>query len=253
MQLAFLDEFGHIGPFLSRSDANHNTSPVFGLAGYVMPHTQVRHFATFFYQLKNAMLAADLRKCGVHPATWEKKGSELVNTKTIKKYANVRTGMHRLLNELYKCDGRIIYYGRQKYQTPQDSKASGLYTTVLGHTIRGLDRYCCGKGELFMMILDQHSNRLKLLEAASKTMFGGEARCLIEPPFQVESHLYQTVQAADWIATLVGRIEAYRANPAEYADWEWAERLYGAKVRSLSTHSRMWRPQSAATSATPAA
>jgi len=223
-----------------------------------MPHRQVRHFATFFFQLKSFMLAADIKRCGVHPATWEKKGSELINTRTIKKYANIRTGVHRLLNELYKCNGRIIFYGREKYQSPQDSNSSGLYTTVLSHSIRAIDRYCCDRNEQFMMILDQHSNRLKLLEAASKTMFGGEpARCLIEPPFQVESHLYQTVQAADWIATLVGRLEAYRVAPVEYADWEWADRLYGAKVQKLATHSKLWRPRSStavpAPSSSPAA
>lgn len=95
-----------------------------------------------------------------------------------------------------------------------------------------------------MMILDQHSDRIKLLESASKTMFSpnNPARCLLEPPFQVESHLYQTIQAADWIATLIGRLMAYAVEPQQYADWEWAERLYGNKVRSISTHSSLWRP-----------
>jgi hypothetical protein len=246
MLIAFHDEFGHCGPFIARSDPHHNTSPVFGLAGYVMPNSEVRHFATFFFQLKSNMLAADLKKCGVHPATWEKKGSELINTKSVLKYPHIRQGISRLLNEMYKRGGRIIYYGRQKYQSPQDSNSSGLYTTVLAHTIRSIDRYCCVRKEQFMMILDQHPSRLRLLEAATKTMFGGHpARCLIEPPFQVESHLYQTVQAADWISTLIGRIEAYRVAPAEYADWEWAERLFGSKVQALSTHSTLWRPKSA--------
>lgn len=248
MLIAFHDEFGHCGPFISRSHSNHNTSPVFGLAGYVMPNRHVRHFATFFFQLKSWMLAHELNQCGVHPATWEKKGSQLINTKNIKKYAHIREGIHRLLNELYKCQGRIVFYGREKYQSPQDSNSNGLYATVLSHTIRAIDRYCCGRNEQFMMILDQHPNRLSLLETASKTMFGGEpARCLIEPPFQVESHLYQTVQAADWIATLIGRIEAFRVAPAQYGDWEWAERLYGEKLTKLATHSKMWRPRSAQT------
>ena len=89
----------------------------------------------------------------------------------------------------------------------------------------------------FMMILDQHQDRIKLLEAASKTMFGDDpARRLMEPPFQVESHLYQTVQAADWIAALIGRIEAYRVAPEQYSVWAWAEEMYGEKVRVLSTH-----------------
>ena len=41
---AYLDEFGHVGPYVSRADPHHNDSPVFGLAGYVLPAVQVRGF-----------------------------------------------------------------------------------------------------------------------------------------------------------------------------------------------------------------
>ena len=30
--IAYLDEFGHVGPYISRSDPRHNDSPVFGFA-----------------------------------------------------------------------------------------------------------------------------------------------------------------------------------------------------------------------------
>lgn len=244
MLIAFLDEFGHSGPFISRTDPRYSHSPVFGLAGYVLPHQQVRHFATFFFQLKSQMLAAELAAVQEHPATWEKKGSDLITTRNIRRYAHIREGLFRILREIYKCKGKLVYYGRQKYQTPTASNSSGLYTTVLSHSIRAIDGYCCSLNGQFLMILDQHSDRLKLLESASKTMFSPQnpARCLIEPPFQVESHLYQTIQAADWIATLVGRVMAFSVEPQQYADWEWAERYFGARIRALSTHSTIWRP-----------
>jgi len=246
MQIAFLDEFGHIGPFVSRAHAKFNHSPVFGLAGFVLPHEEVRSFSTWFFQLKNGMFAADLRASTQHPATWEKKGVEIFNTRNVKRYAVIREGASRLLNRINKSGGRVFYYGRQKYKKPEDSHPSGLYTTCMGHTIRQLDRYAIYKHKCFMVILDQHSDRLKLLETSAKTMFGNDpARKLVEAPFQVESHLYQTVQAADWIAALVGRVMAYRAAPHEYADWEWAERLYGARIDAVSTHSKLWRPYSA--------
>lgn len=247
MHIAFLDEFGHIGPFRSRSDPKYKQSPVFGLAGYVLPHIQVRHFATFFLQLKSQMLKADLAACGDHPATWEKKGTELITTRNIKRYRHVREGLARLINEIRKCDGKIIYYGREKYMKPEDGNSSGLYTTVLWHTIRNIDNFCCQKNSQFLMILDQHSDRLRLLESATKTMFSthNPARCLLEPPFQVESHLYQTIQAADWIATLVGRLQAHSCEPHQYADWEWAEHYFGRSIKNLATHSTMWRPSNA--------
>lgn len=243
MLIAFLDEFGHIGPFVSRTDPQYNHSPVFGLAGYVLPHNQVRHFATFYFQLKTKMLAAELKFVQDHPATWEKKGKELITSRNIQKFAHVREGLIRLLNEIYKCNGKVVYYGRQKYQTPAASNSSGLYTTVMTHTIRAIDSYCCHIRGQFMMILDQHSDRLKLLESATKTMFNPDspARCLIEPPFQVESHLYQTIQAADWIATLVGRLLSFTVEPQQYSDWDWAEKYFGSRIRALSTHSSLWR------------
>jgi hypothetical protein len=181
----------------------------------------------------------------VHPATWEKKGSELISTKNVKKSRSVRSAVHRLLNEIYQCNGRIVFYGREKYQSADDSNSHGLYKTALSHSIRSIDRYASQVNGHFMMILDQHQGRIKLLESASKTMFGGQpARRLMEPPFQVESHLYQTVQAADWIATLIGRIEAYRVAPSQYGDWAWADEIYGEKVKRLATHSTLWRPAS---------
>lgn len=245
MHLAFLDEFGHCGPYVARNDKSYNQSPVFGLAGYVIPHHEARNFATFFLKLKSTMLAADLAKVKKHPATWEKKGNALITSGNIRKYAHIREGLARFLNELYKRGGRIFWYGREKYLPPEQSHSSGLYTTVLAHSIRNLDAYVAGRNSQFLMILDQHSDRIRLLETAAKTMFSSEspARALIEPPFEVESHLYQTIQAADWIATLVGRLMAYKIAPEAFADWEWAERLYGNRVRSLSTHSQLWVPR----------
>ena len=50
--LAYLDEFGHIGPYVSKDDPKHRTSPVFGFAGFVLPAEEVRGFGTWFFQRK---------------------------------------------------------------------------------------------------------------------------------------------------------------------------------------------------------
>lgn len=186
------------------------------------------------------------RESGKHPATWEKKGNGLITSRNIRNYYRVRAALIRIINQINSLDGKLLYYGREKYLDPQHSNATGLYTTVLSHTIRQLDRYCDSKNEKFLLILDEHESRLELLEAAAKTMFGQQAaRCLLEPPFQVESHLYQTIQAADWIASLIGRLLAYRVSPTEYSDWDWAETIYGRRINAVSTHSILWRPKSA--------
>jgi len=153
--------------------------------------------------------------------------------------------MGRLINKIYKLDGKLFYHGREKYQAPQDCNSAGLYKTVLSRTIRKIDRYADVRQDQFMMILDQHSQRINLLATAAKTMFGNEpARNLIEPPFEVESHLYQTAQAADWIAAIVGRLMAYRAVEAQYSDWKWVEDRFGSRIENNVTHSLMKRPPS---------
>lgn len=50
----YLDEFGHIGPYVSRTHPKYNTSPLFGLAGLIFPASSIRKFSAFFFQLKIA-------------------------------------------------------------------------------------------------------------------------------------------------------------------------------------------------------
>ena len=72
---AYLDEFGHIGPYVSRGDPRYKESPVFGLAGFVLPAEAVRGFGTWFFQRKCELLAFEIARSGEHPALWEKKGA----------------------------------------------------------------------------------------------------------------------------------------------------------------------------------
>ena len=72
---AYLDEFGHVGPYVARTDPKYRESPVFGLAGFVLPADEVRGFGTWFYQRKCELLAFEIARSGKHPALWEKKGA----------------------------------------------------------------------------------------------------------------------------------------------------------------------------------
>ena len=91
----------------------------------------------------------------------------------------------------------------------------------------------------FLLALDEHPSRDAVLTAVARDMYGrGEPRRrLIEPPFHLESHRYQTVQAADWIAALVGRLGAFRAEPEAWPENAvfrryFEERLAGVQFRS---------------------
>jgi hypothetical protein len=242
IQIAYLDEFGHIGPFISRTHIRYQESPVFGLAGLILPMEEVRAFGTWFFQRKQELLAWEIERSGKHPATWEKKGSSLYTLANIKKYAELRKFTNRFLNKIRSVNGRVIFVGIEKHATPHDHDPNALYISLLRETIKRINQYSevdCVNGTNFLLVLDEHDQRDALVTAAAQAMYNSEEprRRLIEPPFQVESERYQTVQAADWIAGLVGRIAAVWARPDEYQDWTpfrtyFEARLNHAAVRS---------------------
>ncbi len=221
--IAYLDEFGHVGPYVSRDDARHNDSPVFGLAGFIMPVEQVRGFGTWFFQRKCELLRFEIKRAGEHPAVWEKKGSSLYTVTNVTRYLELRQTTFRLLNKIDRLGGRIFYFGIRKTAEPENHDANAMYLRVLAEAIRRLDMFCREdqpSPERFLLALDEHPLRSDLLTEAAQGMYGGDepTRQLIEPPFQLESHRYQTAQAADWIAGLLGRLGAIWKEPEAWPE-----------------------------------
>ena len=97
-----------------------------------------------------------------------------------------------------------------------------LYTSVLLEAIKRIDQFCMERNppDNFLLALDEHDQRAALITEVSRSMYAGAEprRRLVEPLFNLESHRYQTIQAADWIAALVGRLRAFRADPESYAE-----------------------------------
>lgn len=239
LYFAYLDEFGHIGPYIARNDPAHNDSPVFGLAGMILPYNQVRAFSTWFYQLKCRLLEWEIQEAGQHPSTWEKKGSALYTTRNVTTYPELRRATFRLLNKIRAVGGHVFYVGLQKNRPVAEFNAQGLYLTVLGEAMKRLNQYADERDAEMIIVMDEHQDREAILTRASQAMYGGPTprRRIIEPPFQVESERYQTCQCADWLCGLVGRIGAYQSQPVEWNDMAWTQtyfqdRLDAASVRS---------------------
>jgi hypothetical protein len=178
-----------LAPNISRHAKTYNESPVFGLAGIILPETAIRPFATKFLQLKERLFRSEINKSGVLSSLWEKKGIEIFTAKKVVRYPHFRSTGFRLINSVRDCGGSLFYYGREKITGDNANLDSiGLYTTVLGHTIRQLEAYGKTFDENFIMVVDQHSARKQLLVTASKTMFGHTpARHMLSPPFEVRA------------------------------------------------------------------
>lgn len=240
--VAYLDEFGHIGPYIGRHDPLHNDSPVFGLAGLVLPIDQARSFATWFFQRKCELLKFEINRSGSHPAIWEKKGSALYTARNIERYQELRQFTFRFLNKIDAVGGFVFYVGIEKSRIVANHNSKVLYLAILREAIKRLDHFCtldCSPIEDFLIVMDEHSQRDGLVTEASIAMFGNSdpRRALIEPPFQVESHRYQTVQAADWIAGLVGRLGSVWADQASYPENNIFRKYFESRIVNASRRS----------------
>lgn len=244
MIFAYLDEFGHVGPFFGRHHPTHNTSPIFGLAGILLPEAAVRPFATFFLQHKQHLLASDIAKSGKQAYEWEKKGTNLFTAKSLERYPAIRQSMFSLINRIKQDNGRIFYYGRQKIYDRDDLNANGLYRTVFSHAIRQIDYYCRSIDQNYILIVDENSARKELLETAAKTMFGKDPTWkLLSPPFEVESYINQNIQAADWISSIVGRMWSSKVDPEGFGNYTQYQKYFWDRLHSAATHSTVMMRQ----------
>lgn len=242
--VAYLDEFGHVGQYVSRSHAQFKTSPVFGLGGVLLPATQVREFAIFFYQLKCQLLAWDLvneNPRNLPAYQWEKKGSKLYTVRNITQYRTLRQSTFRLLNHIRKIGGHVFYAGEYKSAPPDRHDATETFKRQLLNAVRTIDRYCAPSGSTFMLLLDEQRAgnewRERNVEACTLAMFEDAAekcRSLIEPPLQGESHLFQTLQCADWICGLVGRLMTLAVSPEEYPDWAPFDKYFSDRLANAA-------------------
>lgn len=60
--LAYIDEIGETGAFVSRDDARYKTSPAFGYAGFIIPADNARAFGQAFTENKRTLFATELAR-----------------------------------------------------------------------------------------------------------------------------------------------------------------------------------------------
>lgn len=245
LYVAYMDEFGHVGPYLNHSHEKHKTHPVFGLGGLVLPYTQVRPFSSFFFNLKKNLLEFELERSGEHPAKWEKKGSALYTIKNIEKYRQLRQATFRILNKIRKMDGFLIYVGVEKRRSLANHNSKQLFLSVLREMIKRLDQECLQRSSKFILVLDEQEKNVmrgQTVETASIEMHGNSSRaCLIEAPMQLESHLYQTIQCADWLCGIFGRLTFHECDPEARPENSIADRFFKERVTEVATRSSIRR------------
>ncbi len=242
--LVYLDEFGHIGPFVSRTHPSYNTFPVFGFGGIIIPADQVRSFSSWFFKLKCNLLAFEISRANVPAHSWEKKGAALYTTANVLHYPELRRATFRLFNQINARGGHVFYVGVEKSASPENHSPNALTFSVLREAIRRLHSYCVRDVDedagylIFLDRRDEQTYRDTLVTVTQQEMYRRNPRwTLLEAPTQVESHRYQLMQAADWICGLLGRIETYHARQDEYPELDWTDRYFTDRLNRIAIRS----------------
>lgn len=128
MLLAYLDEIGETGAFVSRDDRRYNTSPAFGYAGFVIDANKARSFGHIFFEEKRALYQAELAAAD-HPSRWERKGSDIFRTNTHERLPHqirvVNGLVQQCLKRLITVEGVGLVAGAGASRPPTTLEGSG--------------------------------------------------------------------------------------------------------------------------------
>lgn len=228
MLLAYIDEIGETGAFVSKDHARFNTSPAFGYAGFIIPEENARPFGQQFTFVKRSLFKNQIAQA-TDPGKWERKGADIFRATTPDTHPYQLRAFNGLIQRLRANGGQVFYYaGEKPVGTPhqvrfdrQEREAEAMRET--------LNRLCSQAEESqqnLLVMIDQITEKTRaerlpnmyghILSRASERQ---EMKRIVEPPMHVDSVLSANIQFADWIATAVTRAMEYQLIQSSPYDW----------------------------------
>lgn len=228
MLLAYIDEVGETGAFVSPSDRRYNTSPAFGYAGFILPAAEARHFGAIFNSQKRVLFKNEHAAAG-NSGQWEVKGASLFRPETPERHPqNLRVFDH-LVGQVQSLGGKLFYYCDEKpVGTPQQTSldTEARESAAMQETLNRIARHADVAGNHVMVVIDQinektRSQRLPNMYGHILARAGQypEMRRIIEPPMHVDSQLSANIQFADWVAAAVTRAIDYQLVETSRYTW----------------------------------
>ncbi|MBD3779613.1 MAG: DUF3800 domain-containing protein [Micrococcales bacterium] len=251
MLLAYIDEIGETGAFVSRDDPRFNTSPAFGYAGFVVPAESARLFGAAFQAAKRTLYREEIA-LAPHPGRWERKGSSIFRPDTPARYPEQLRVFNGLVRRARDLGARLFYYADEKpLGTPKQTQLDTVdrETRAMRETLNRIARHADTAGRNVMVVIDQvnEKTRSERVPAMYGHILGRavdfpEMRRIIEPPMHVDSVLSANIQFADWIAACVSRAVDYHLVQGSVFGWVTSTRAVDAVRGAFTAESklRLW-------------
>ena len=235
MLIAYIDEVGEAGAFISKDHRRFNISPVFGYAGFVVPeqhvHALSRDVAITKQRFHSLLCGANQEEYDKYTPTWERKGADLLS-----KHAMARAGrqevdeLRALLSRISGTyGGKLFYFVREKpigspaqvwgKDTGNSWEAQREERTLecLGEAINRLCRHAEHEDENILLFQDMINEKQRFQQVRrsyahiySRIKEHQEMLRILEAPAYIDSELSTNIQCADWVAALIGRACDYQ-------------------------------------------
>ncbi|WP_324649862.1 DUF3800 domain-containing protein [Georgenia sp. H159] len=254
MLIAYLDEFGHVGPYISRDHRKFNNHPLFGYGGFVADAKHIRSFGGYFERIKERTFSSEIEAAGAHPRRWEKKGADLLTQGSWDRFSNSTTRMlHDLSRRLCQNGGRFFYYGEAKpvgsaKETGQSS--SDRSGSILSTAISRLATFADLQGDDLLIFLDQVDDKQRDDAITRMASFiyskssPPETARVLEVPMQIESVRYGAMQFADWYCALISRATTCRFVESDLFPWSVSLFREVSLIHGTTAGtSRVWLPR----------
>lgn len=218
MLLAYIDEIGEPGAFVSPTHPKYNTSPAFGYAGFLIHEDAAREFGAHMQREKETVFASEIGD--EHPGRWERKGASIFRPVTLQKYPQQLRVFNALVEHLRSKGGNLFYYADEKPQgTPKQTSLDVVAreSQAMGETLNRLARQAHRLDSNIMVLIDHvnEKTRTDRLSQMYRHILGRassypEMRRIVEPPMHVDSTLSSNIQFADWVAACLTRAIDYQ-------------------------------------------
>ncbi|WP_010534008.1 DUF3800 domain-containing protein [Brachybacterium squillarum] len=248
MLLAYIDEIGEPGAFVSRQDARFNTSPAFGYAGFIIPEQRARDFGSVFAEQKRTLFKNEIKKAD-HPGRWEKKGASIFSALAPRDHPSQLRVFDHLVRTVTQMGGNLFYYADEKpIGTPKQVQLDPARTEreAMEETLNRIARHAAHSSSNVMIIIDQINEKTRAERLPN--MYGHilgrssdyqEMQRILEPPMHVDSQLSANVQFADWIAACAGRAVDYQLIVDSRYNWIADERSLKRIRGSFTSESKL--------------
>lgn len=249
MLLAYIDEIGEPGAFVSHDHQRFNTSPAFGYAGFIIPAHNARAFGGAFTGEKKARFSKEL-SAAKNPGRWEAKGANLFRPDTpTERPENLRI-FGSLVRTNSALSGHLFYYANEKpLGTPKQTALDEVVRErdAMQETLNRIARHADNLGQEVMVLIDSINEKTRVKRVAdmyahifSRSAEYPEMKAIVEPPMHLDSVLSANIQFADWVAAYVTR--AIGRQLIEDSKYKWIssghlnETVYGSFTHESKLH-----------------